>query len=160
MHIANFHKIRLNAKGGSHHCEIPGCSASFATQAELKRHENIHNNTPRFKCMYCQYTGSLITQFSDHMATHYGELEYSCKECSLVFGRQETLNKHMDIHNQIKYKCTICSTIFGTRKSHEKHVIAKHDIHENTPEYRLTLPPEVTEKDMKEMFPNRKKTNN
>ena len=136
---------------------MPGCSASFENESSLKRHEDIHNNTPRFKCVYCQYTSSLITQFSDHMANHYGELEYKCDVCGHVATTRANLNKHMDIHNQIKYKCTVCSAILDTSVAHGNHVSEHHDIHENKSEYRIAVQPEVTEEDMNETFPNRYK---
>ena len=156
-HIGQFHKIRVNAKGGSEHCNMPGCSTSFQFPSELKRHLDIHNNTPRFKCPYCQFTAHLGTNFNDHMTAHYGELEYKCNICGHIAKSQSDLKTHIDIHDETKYKCTICSTICSTKKSHKDHVNEHHDIYEEIPKYRLIIQPKVTEKDMKRMFPNRKK---
>ena len=156
-HIGHFHKIRKNPHRGSHHCRVTGCSASFQTVCELKIHEDVHNNTPRFKCIYCQYTSGNKTQFSDHLTSHYGELEYICKICGYIGTSKPSLLKHEDIHSENKFRCTICSEILGPRSAHNFHASKKHDIHEEFEKYRILIPPNVSQKDMEDMFPNRKK---
>ena len=134
-----------------------GCSTSFARQGLLKMHEDIHNNTPRYRCIYCQYATTRADQISDHMTAHYGELEYKCNICGLVAKSRSNLKCHLEIHDETKYKCTICSTVCPTRLAHNFHVSTHHDIHEEMSKYRVAVQPKVTEKDMNEMFPNRKK---
>ena len=120
-------------------------------------HEDIHNNTPRFRCIYCQYASTNIGHFSNHMSAHYGESEYKCNICGLVARSHGDLKIHMDIHSGTKYKCTFCSTICQTKQMFYGHASKHHNIHEEVSKYRVTIEPEVTEKDMKEMFPNRTK---
>ena len=157
MHISRFHKILPSAGGRFYKCKMAGCSTSFSSQSLLKLHEDVHNNTPRFRCVYCQFATTNIGMFSSHMNAHYGEIEHKCNICGYVGSRLSALKDHLDIHNETKYKCTICSTVCGTRMAHKQHVTSHHDIHEEISKYRVAIQPEVTEKDMKNTFPNRKK---
>ena len=157
QHLGQFHKIRKNAPRKSERCTEPGCMASFSNRSELKKHTNIHNNTLRYNCIYCQFKTGQTTIFGDHLSSHFDELDYKCDICGYTAQRKGELTRHMDRHNDIKYKCTICSAICPTRAAHMEHVSHKHGIHEDMADYRIEIKPKITEKDMAEVFPDRNK---
>jgi len=155
LHLGQFHKIRKNASRKSERCSAVDCLASFSSPSLLKRHMDIHNNTIPYNCIYCHYRTIDSHRFGNHLSSHYDELDYKCDICGHTAQRKADLSRHMDQHNDIKYKCTICSYICQTRHAHESHIIKKHNIHEDTGDYRIEIKPNITEKDMIEMFPDR-----
>ena len=91
------------------------------------------------------------------MRLHYGEYKYVCDVCGFKATNKQNLAYHQDIHDETKYKCTICEIVSDSRKNHKDHMHREHKIYENIKDYRITIEPKVTEKDMTAMFPNRKK---
>ena len=47
-------------------------------------------------------------------------------------------------------------TMRGAESAHNQHVSKKHNIHKDIGDYRIEIKPKITEKDMNEMFPDRK----
>ena len=156
-HVSVFHTIRKDSVRKSERCSAPGCLASFSSRSNLKVHINVHNNTIRFNCIYCQYRTSDVKVFGDHLSSHYDELDYKCDTCGYVATTKSHLKQHLDTHSDIKYKCTLCSIICTTRYAHKEHVTHKPDIHEEIGDYRIEIKPKITEKHMVEMFPDRKR---
>ena len=102
-HIAQFHKERKVRGRGLKVCSKEGCSASFFRSLNLKLHEDIHNNTLRFECSYCQYRTGSTTKFSDHLAIHFGDNRYECDKCGHIARTKKHLRCHKELHTERKY---------------------------------------------------------
>ena len=130
---------------------------SITAKFKVVPHLDVHNNTLRYRCVFCHFRSGDTTIFGDHLSSHFDELDYKCDICGYVATGKGPLNKHLDTHNDIKYKCTLCPKICPTRDAHNQHVSKKHNIHKDIGDYRIEIKPKITEKDMIEMFPDRNK---
>ena len=54
------------------------------------------------------------------------------------------------------FKCTLCGVLFQSEKLHQLHMYRLHKMPNESELYRIKIEAEITEKDMKEAFPNRK----
>ena len=140
-HIGMFHKEWESRGHGPEQCSKKDCIASYKLASHLQEHEDIHNNTLRFKCSYCPYKALKRKQFLDHLAIHFKNHQYVCGICEHIARTKQDLERHQERHTETQYKCTICSTLFGTSSYLNVHLRNKHNIREKRAEYCIVIEP-------------------
>ena len=107
-------------------CPKTTCSSSFESENKLKRHMRIHNNDLT-KCQYCPFRYVQSNQYTNHLRTHFGIMDYKCDQCDKAFASNGELNKHYAVHEGIIFCCSICKLFKTTSKaSITRHFRQKH----------------------------------
>ena len=107
-------------------CPKSTCSSSFESENKLKRHMRIHNND-LVKCQYCPFRYVQSNQYTNHLRTHFGIMDYKCDQCDKAFASNGELNKHYAVHEGIIFCCSICKLFQTTSKaSITRHFRQKH----------------------------------
>ncbi|CAG9322797.1 unnamed protein product [Blepharisma stoltei] len=86
-------------------CKAPGCSSTYASETNLKRHiEAYHTESKKFQCNFCMKILSSKQNLKEHTFTHSGEKPYVCKEpgCGMKFRQGSQLSSHKRVHVAIK----------------------------------------------------------
>jgi len=77
-------------------CRQPGCSSSFSTMANMKRHEKLHSGEKPFICPAenCAKKFARKYDMKIHMRIHTKEKPYLCNICDKRFSRISSLREH------------------------------------------------------------------
>ena len=110
-----------------------GCTARFATKANMKRHMNTHDKDKKpipkkkVKCDIC-FKDIRASELKQHkQIVHEGKTLFECKICGTSFNRNDGLRSHMSTHSDKKpHKCETCGKIFARRSYLKKHIKRVH----------------------------------
>ncbi|XP_065199793.1 zinc finger protein 813-like isoform X2 [Planococcus citri] len=119
---------------GSYKFSCAICEKRFPTQAKLNFHSKTHE-TPELQCDVCSKMFTTKQYLNSHKKSHFkpntvhGSKQYSCTECSAVFGKKKDLLVHIEgSHPDLKFVCYFagCSRSYQTHKKLADHVYKKH----------------------------------
>jgi uncharacterized Zn-finger protein len=85
-------------------CNYPGCSRSYCSQFNLKRHvESFHMGHRKFKCSICGKFLSSKQNYIDHQNIHTGARPYSCSYpgCNTQFRQLSQFYLHKQLHQEV-----------------------------------------------------------
>lgn len=107
-------------------CSFPGCGKEFQLKGNLKRHENIHIGTKKFKCKFCGRGFLRKADMEVHYRVHTGGKPYKCRHegCGKSFARRSDLLSHERTHTGDKpYRCEFpgCAKRFARKFDLHKH---------------------------------------
>ena len=123
-------------------CRRLKCKASFGSNVERVRHENIHDNV-LLKCVFCPYTCVLHKAMSRHYCKHFNIRKYECDGCEFSFYSQNELNVHyQQKHSGETTKCPICD-FESTMQNTFYHLETRHKVtgcHWDRQNFRYILP--------------------
>ena len=86
------------------HCEYPGCSKTYCSAFNLKRHvESTHQGLRKFKCLTCGKFLSSKQNLIDHQNIHSGQKPYCCEiaSCGMRFRQLSQYYLHRQLHSEI-----------------------------------------------------------
>jgi uncharacterized Zn-finger protein len=86
------------------HCEYPGCSKTYCSAFNLKRHvESTHQGLRKFKCTTCGKFLSSKQNLIDHQNIHSGQKPYFCEiaSCGMRFRQLSQYYLHRQLHSEI-----------------------------------------------------------
>lgn len=100
------------------------CPKKFSTVTQLNHHLATHSGDLGFTCPQCpDKTFKQQSHLQQHMKIHGTNFGFSCTKCDEKFIQQFHLENHMRQHGQ--YACSMCSSSFHDETSLKKH-IQKH----------------------------------
>lgn len=78
-------------------CLHPGCNKTFPVKWALRTHMNIHNNTKRFICQFCQESFHQKINMITHILNRHnnGKNNYTCDHCNKTFVTKYQLASHL-----------------------------------------------------------------
>ena len=116
----------MNEHAGArpHQCDEPGCSATFASRAALRRHKSSH--VKRYACDHPGCGRLFPTAFSlaSHRTSHASNRPFACDwpECGKRFKDADTLRGHRRTHTgERPFACDLCDKRFGYRVDLTRH---------------------------------------
>ncbi|OMJ88965.1 hypothetical protein SteCoe_8974 [Stentor coeruleus] len=86
------------------HCEYEGCTRSYCSSFNLKRHiESSHYGLRKFKCPLCSKLLSSKQNLIDHQNIHSGAKPYKCEilSCGMVFRQLSQYYLHKQLHIEV-----------------------------------------------------------
>ena len=86
------------------YCEYPGCSKTYCSAFNLKRHiESTHQGLRKFKCLTCAKFLSSKQNLIDHQNIHTGQKPYCCEiaSCGMRFRQLSQFYLHRQLHSEI-----------------------------------------------------------
>ena len=107
------------------HCEYPGCSKTYCSAFNLKRHiESTHQGLRKFKCLTCGKFLSSKQNLIDHQNIHSGQKPYCCEiaSCGMRFRQLSQFYLHRQLHSEIsntivtQYNTFTCNLDFFNQK--------------------------------------------
>lgn len=83
-----------------YYCAVAGCKDGREDKSMwsfTKHWNNVHAKSIR--CDVCGKLESCESHMERHKVTHTGVKNYQCESCGRAFGRKDTRDRHMDVHN-------------------------------------------------------------
>ncbi|XP_077300372.1 suppressor of Hairy wing [Arctopsyche grandis] len=108
-------------------CDTDGCTKSFITKDDLKRHQRIHTDVKPYQCKQCDKRFRTSGQKSSHERVHKREPPRRCSKCPRAFIRADCLLRHMRNKHPDDYK----ALVVATRKNKLEVMKAKLNIYKN-----------------------------
>ena len=103
--------ILVNPETNRYDCPIEGCSKSYSTRGNLKRHINgVHRNLRPFECDICGESFQQQTNLDDHIAAIHEDLKLiDCPHCDEKFKNPKELEIHIkSFHVVTDHQCPDC----------------------------------------------------
>ena len=105
------------------------CTIEFTQKNEWKNHlSSVHEGKNPKKCDFCDDTFLYRRDRNKHITSVHKENTFSCKICSIVFLKEDTLKSHTSsTHEGIKpHKCETCDKRFSKKTSIRLHMKRFH----------------------------------
>ena len=104
-------------------CKI--CKAIFVSRPGFEHHKMIHMGRKKKKCPKCSVE---LYRIKEHLRfTHGEEKTYTCSDCSAIFNRKCSMDKHVrNVHSTDIFQCPKCTKSFTAKIYLAKHVL-RHD---------------------------------
>ena len=86
------------------HCDYEGCTRSYCSTFNLKRHiESSHFGLRKFKCQLCGRQLSSKQNLIDHQNIHSGAKPYKCEiqSCNMEFRQLSQYYLHKQLHAEV-----------------------------------------------------------
>ncbi|PRP89441.1 hypothetical protein PROFUN_01304 [Planoprotostelium fungivorum] len=86
----------IDKKRVIYNCKYHGCTGSFTTLANMKRHEKLHSGEKPYVCPVASCSKSFARKYDlkVHTRTHTKEKPYACGVCSKKFSRVSSMREH------------------------------------------------------------------
>ena len=125
----DLHIARKHSEAGTFHCDL--CGSVFKHKDYLQSHQNkVHNSQREFKysCTICDKHFYEKSKFDSHQeAKHIQSGKFRCSYCSVCWGTQHLLDKHLKVHLLIKdFVCTHCGKAFIQKTTLDIHMRTVH----------------------------------
>ncbi|CAL4074501.1 unnamed protein product, partial [Meganyctiphanes norvegica] len=121
----NYHKKKSHRDEKCFNCEE--CGKSFQRRTSLQKHSvNWHesnNAVGPFKCELCPKKFIRRIYLTNHKIRMHGlDKKFLCQVCGNKFMNQNSLNAHMEVHNDVKkFQCSFCSKKFKRKEKLKYH---------------------------------------
>uniref|UniRef100_A0A182R104 C2H2-type domain-containing protein n=1 Tax=Anopheles farauti TaxID=69004 RepID=A0A182R104_9DIPT len=110
-----------------------GCSMTFDTDAELRRHaETVHapeametDEYRPFQCNLCYHVFTTPKGVAEHQSAKR-VMRYQCATCGVRCGKYHQLLRHEHTHTSERFACDCCEKNFSNTFALRKHKIARH----------------------------------
>ena len=105
------------------------CSQKFRQRSALVRHLEVHSNTERFQCQFCEKNFSSGRNLHSHVTvSHISPTQFQCDICSKFFNCKNPLAAHLKTHFAVqkcikKFICSEkdCGKIYQSQNSLKTH---------------------------------------
>ena len=110
-------------------CEL--CGKGFISKIRLKHHtDNVHLKLKRFTCPHCDYTCTLRSYLTQHIAHHASnDTKLKCEFCAFVTPHEKTLDAHVR-HSHIEadktQPCPLCDFVARSGYEYKMHMGSNH----------------------------------
>ena len=121
------------------------CGKVYASAVKLRHHvsqnhkgeentvegDDVGGMAKELKCPYCDYVGTVIRNFNDHIVRRHGEKKHHCPHCPKKFSTRSVYNSHVRTHppgdailpseseERKVFTCPICSKAYQNEVSSE-----------------------------------------
>ena len=103
------------------HC--PTCCYVAPSRAVLERHLRTHTGTKLFHCPYCDFQAAVKSSVTLHIRTHTNKRPFPCDQCSYAARTSSQLISHKLTHSGDKpYRCNLCGKRFTQAGSLGRHL--------------------------------------
>ena len=110
--------------------ECNDCDIVFASEKNRCRHiKEVHGNI-KYACTECDRKFARKDSLKRHMKRHTHEKPHVCTVCPDEISRFKTkdhLKKHMKCHERAKYQCDLCELKFIKEETLERHRQLHHN---------------------------------
>ncbi|MDP0588796.1 MAG: C2H2-type zinc finger protein [Candidatus Endonucleobacter bathymodioli] len=105
------------------HCKCDVCGDILSGASSLKKHMNIHNPNPEYRCSLCfKYYNSKSSLIKHRKIRHFICYEHVCETCHERFAEYNALKKHRTIHvREQVLRCDCCNDLFSTQYNLTTH---------------------------------------
>ncbi len=87
------------------------CKKSFSEKGNLVKHQTIHTAAMKHQCHFCKYTFAAKNSLQEHLrCRHSNETPYKCTIFQAAYSRLASLKLHLITHKgEMNFTCKYCS---------------------------------------------------
>ena len=131
--------LKTQPKGKEDQIKCDLCDKTFTLKSSLKKHMDLHKETPSFECTYCKSTFKHRDTFRSHRASCKARPPAERKErkkrknkaktcdiCGKQYAGHTSYKHHMLAHEgKFQYTCVVCSKQYNNELHYKEH-LARH----------------------------------